>query len=140
MSYQAVEAPRDPKHLPEFISRQLHRLENELRDGASIRPTLAGTWANTGGEYAVVSYHRDHHQHVHLHGMAQSGVRITDSYTVVLTLPEKYRPLATEVFACSQGSEGAYVRVDVTSAGVVKAWKWNGTWLNLAGIDYLAER
>ena len=140
MSWKAIESPAKPEYLPEFLSREFHRLERELRDGDDVHPTLAGTWANTGGEYSVVAYSKDHSQRVFMRGMVQSGVRVTDSYTVVLTLPEKYRPLATEVFACSQGSEGAYVRVDVTSAGVVKAWKWNGTWLNLAGVSYLAER
>jgi len=140
MSFQAIEAPAKPEHLPEFLSREMHRLERELRDGAKILPTFAGTWANVGTPYAVVAYTRDHHMRVHLEGVAQSGARVTDSYTLVITLPERYRPLNTEVFSCTQGTDGEHCRVDVASDGGVRAWKWNGTWLSLSGVSYRAER
>jgi len=138
--FRSTEPPRRPDDLPEYLSRELNRLTGELRDGDAIQFSLSGAWVDTGGEYCPIAVRRDHHMRVFLEGRADGGTRITDSYTLVLTVPTGYRPAGTEVFAATQGTQGQYARVDVDTDGRVKIWQWNGTWISLSGISYQAQR
>lgn len=138
--FRATEPPREAHHLTEYLSREMHRLAAELGDGASVFPSMINGWQDVGDPFERLHYSRNHHGLVVLGGAVQSAVGGTNSYITVMVLPEKYRPANTKIFPATQGSNGAYLRVDVRSTGEVAAHLWNQTWLSLSGISFYAGR
>lgn len=139
--FRATEPPKVGQ-LPEYLSREMRRLESELQDGGWVYPTLAGSFQSYGGAYAQARFCRNHHGLVVLGGLVRDGATGTNSYAVVMTLPEKYRPSHQLVFATTQGgaTSGQFMRLDVRTNGEVAAYLWNQTWLSLDGISFYAGR
>lgn len=138
--FRATEPPRGD--LREYLSREMNRLASELADGASVFPTMVNGWQDLGNPYERLHFSRNHHGLVVLGGAVQNGAGGTNSYITVMTLPERYRPANTKIFAATQGGAtgGQYLRVDVRSTGEVAAYLWNRTWLSLSGISFYAGR
>lgn len=95
-------------HIGEFVTR---------KQTGWISATLAGTWANTGGEYAPASYRMDELGNVHLRGSVGGGGVLP---ALVFTLPAGFRPeyrtaLPTE-------SNKAFGVIDVRTDGAVYAY------------------
>lgn len=79
--------------------------------GAFTAPTLAGSWANSGGSNQTAGYLKDPMGFVHLRGCVKSGSG------TIFTLPTGYRPSA-DILLGTYG-DGAFAAVSITSAGVV---------------------
>ena len=98
-------------------------------------PTLLNSWVNYGSGYESASYFKDKCNVVHLAGMIKSGT--TTAETVIFTLPEGYRPRASEKFFCV--SLNAICVIDVyTTGNVAIKTGANSGWISLSGISFLA--
>lgn len=99
-------------------------------------PTLLNSWVNYGSGYESVSYFKDKCNVVHLAGMVKSGT--TTAETVIFTLPEGYRPRASEKFFCVSLNAICVIDVYATGNVAIKAGANNG-WISLSGISFLAS-
>ena len=99
-------------------------------------PTLLNSWVNYGAGYESASYWKDKCNVVHLGGLVKSGT-IVDG-TVIFTLPEGYRPRASEKFITV--SLNATCVVDIYASGnvTIRAGA-NAGWLSLSGICFRAS-
>ncbi len=98
-------------------------------------PTLLNNWVNYGSAYESANYFKDKCGVVHLAGMIKSGT--TTAETVIFTLPEGYRPRASEKFFCV--SLNAICVIDVyTTGNVAIKTGANSGWISLSGISFLA--
>lgn len=82
-----------------------------VRDAA-----LLSNWVNYGVGFANAGYYRDYSGIVHLVGMIKSGT--TTAGTVIMVLPEGYRPVSNMRFATT--ANGGIAILDVESNGNVK--------------------
>lgn len=98
-------------------------------------PTLQNGWVNYGAAYESATYWKDKCGVVHLAGMIKSGT--TTAETVIFTLPEGYRPRASEKFFAV--SLNAICVIDIYSSGAVAIKTGaNSGWLSLSGINFRA--
>lgn len=99
-------------------------------------PTLLNSWVNYGSGYESASYFKDKCGVVHLAGMVKSGT--TTSETVIFTLPEGYRPRASEKFFCVSLNAICVIDVYATGNVAIKTGA-NSGWISLSGISFLAS-
>ena len=99
-------------------------------------PTLLNSWVNYGSGYESASYFKDKCNVVHLAGMVKSGT--TTAETVIFTLPEGYRPRASEKFFCVSLNAICVIDVYATGNVAIKAGA-NSGWISLSGISFLAS-
>lgn len=99
-------------------------------------PTLLNSWVNYGSGYESASYFKDKCNVVHLAGMVKSGT--TTSETVIFTLPEGYRPRASEKFFCVSLNAICVIDVYATGNVAIKTGA-NSGWISLSGISFLAS-
>ena len=135
MAYITNEPPPDPANLPEYLSRELRTIAEELR--APPRWTsavLLSPWANIA-DYQEVEFSKSDNGIVTLRGMtgkAGNGTQIT-------YLPEGYWPLNKEAFVVSRDF-GDVGRVEVNTNGFVV---YRGTtptdFISLSGIQFSTE-
>jgi hypothetical protein len=92
-------------------------------------PTFTNSWVNFGSTLQVAQY-RKRNDVVELRGAIKLGTIGTGAFT----LPVGFRPPADIAFAVD--SQGAYGRVDVTSAGVVTPSFGNNASVRLDGIAF----
>ena len=99
-------------------------------------PTLLNSWVNYGSGYESASYFKDKCGVVHIAGFIKSGT-ITDG-TVIFTLPDGYRPRASEKFIVV--SLNAICVLDIYGNGnlTIRAGA-NSGWLSLSGISFRAN-
>lgn len=111
-------------------------LTGELIQEDRQTPTLLNSWVNYGSGYESASYWKDKCNVVHLGGLVKSGT-IVDG-TVIFTLPEGYRPRASEKFITV--SLNATCVVDIYASGnvTIRAGA-NAGWLSLSGICFRAS-
>ncbi len=111
-------------------------LTGELIQEDRQTPTLLNSWVNYGAGYESASYWKDKCNVVHLGGLVKSGT-IVDG-TVIFTLPEGYRPRASEKFITV--SLNAICVVDIYASGnvTIRAGA-NAGWLSLSGICFRAS-
>lgn len=96
-------------------------------------PALQNNWVNYGANYESAAYWKDKCGVVHIAGVIKSGT--TTSESVIFTLPEGYRPRATEKFFAI--SLNAICVVDVSTSGAVTIkTSPNSDWLSLSGINF----
>ena len=111
-------------------------LTGELIQEDRQTPTLLNSWVNYGAGYESASYWKDKCNVVHLGGLVKSGT-IVDG-TVIFTLPEGYRPRASEKFITV--SLNAICVIDIYASGnvTIRAGA-NAGWLSLSGICFRAS-
>ena len=99
-------------------------------------PTLLNSWVDYGSGYESASYWKDKCDVVHLSGLVKSGT--TTDGTAIFTLPEGYRPRASEKFITV--SLNAICVIDIYSSGnvTIRTGADSG-WLSLSGISFRAS-
>lgn len=97
--------------------------------------TFENSWANVGSPYHDAQYYKDPFNIVRLRGRIDTGT----SGTVAFTLPESFRPIATEEHPASDGTNIA--NVSIASNGQVTPTDTSGTpSVSLDGITFKAEQ
>ena len=99
-------------------------------------PTFENSWANYGSSFQDAQYSIDSDGFVHIRGMVKIGSSATAD---IFSLPDGFRPVNHEIFACA-GYSG-YVRVNVYNDGDVFGGTGAATnWISLSGITFEAKR
>jgi len=139
MAYQTTEPPTDPKSIPEYLSRELRRVEAELRRPSWINAELQNSWVTWGDTHAPAQYIKLPNGFVHLRGLIKNGD--TTVGTTLFNLPQGYRPLYH--FITNQMTSSLVVfRIDVRSNGDVQIIEGTPSsgWISLDGITFMAEQ
>lgn len=96
------------------VIRELNRAVDWHYVGQPGEPAFENSWANIGGNYELCAFGLDIFNMLYIKGRVDSGV----VNTTIFTLPKKYRPIKTQLFAVI--TEPDYGQLSVDLNGVVK--------------------
>lgn len=108
-------------------------LSFQIQDWQDV--VLENSWENVGSPYHNAQYYKDPFDIVRLRGRIDTG----SSATVAFTLPEGFRPVATEEHPLSDGTDTA--NAVIASNGQVTITDTSGTpSVSLDGLTFKAEQ
>lgn len=118
------------------VCSQLGTLRNQnlaLPDWVNA-PTLQGAWVNFGGAEDNAAFWRDSSGNAQLRGVIMSGA----IPSLAFTLPVGFRPGGTRRFPLV--SNGAFGYITVAANGQVTVSAGNNTYVDLAAVQFRAEK